>query len=192
MALTYKQRAFIENYLTAWNATEAARLAGYSGNDATLAVIGSENIRKPKIRTEIDQRLQAMGMGSDEVLARLSQHASASMEDFIDYSWGVPRIDLQKAANAGKLHLLKKVSYDKDGRLSSIELHDSQSALVQLGRYHKLFTDRLEVDWRLEMKKAGIDATDIFERMVDEFSQRLSAGVAGYDARGLGDGSESD
>lgn len=189
MALNFKQQAFVEYYLTAWNATEAARLAGYKGNDATLAVVGSENIRKPKIRAEIDRRLQLLAMGADEVLARLSQQASASIEDFIDYSWSVPRIDLEKAAKAGKLHLLKKVSYDKEGRLSGIELHDSQSALIQLGRYHKLFTDRVAVvDWRKEAEEAGINVSELYQQLVNAIAANVTAGDRG-DAFGGDSGS---
>jgi phage terminase small subunit len=177
MAFTNRQRAFIEHYLTSWNAAEAARLAGYS--EKTARFIGCENLTKPNIRAEIDRRLQAMTMGSNEVLSRLSQQASASMEDFIDLSWGVPRIALGKAAAAGKLHLLKKISYDKEGRLSGIELHDSQSALVQLGRYHKLFTDRVVVDWRKEAEEAGIDVGELYQQLVNAIAASLTTSHRG-------------
>ena len=43
----------------AGNATEAARIAGYKGNDATLSAVGSENLRKPLIRSELDARVKA-------------------------------------------------------------------------------------------------------------------------------------
>ena len=42
--LTPKQRAFVEHYLESWNATKAARRAGYRGNSNTLAVVGWENL----------------------------------------------------------------------------------------------------------------------------------------------------
>lgn len=53
--LTEKQRRFVEAYVGAacGNATEAARLAGYSGNDVTLATTGSENLRRPPIAAAI-------------------------------------------------------------------------------------------------------------------------------------------
>lgn len=49
--LTVKQRLFVEAYTgpAQGNATEAARIAGYKGNDVTLAVVGSENLRKPQV-----------------------------------------------------------------------------------------------------------------------------------------------
>lgn len=176
MALNYKQQAFVEYYLTAWNATEAARLAGYKHPH----VQGARLLSDIRVRAAIDERLRQLSMGADEVLARLSQHASASMEDFIDYSWGVPRIDLQKAATAGKLHLIKKLSYDKEGRLSGIELHDSQSALVQIGRYHKLFTDKVAVvDWRKEAEEAGLNVSELYQQLVNAIAANVPTGDRG-------------
>ena len=58
--LTRKQVAFCVHYVSdavRLNATEAARRAGYKGNDKTLAVIGCQNLVKVKIKTEIDARL---------------------------------------------------------------------------------------------------------------------------------------
>lgn len=56
MALTPKQQAFVDAY--AGNATDAARKAGYQGNDATLAQVGYENLRKPEVREAIRARNQ--------------------------------------------------------------------------------------------------------------------------------------
>jgi phage terminase small subunit len=55
--LTARQSKFVKVF--AGNATEAARLAGYTGNDVTLAAVGFENLRKPHIRAAIDQRTKA-------------------------------------------------------------------------------------------------------------------------------------
>jgi len=57
--LTEKQRAFVEAYMgeAEGNATRAAELAGYQGNENTLSTVGSENLRKPKIRQAIRNRV---------------------------------------------------------------------------------------------------------------------------------------
>lgn len=52
--LTPKQRLFVAAYLETFNATEAAARAGYKGDRNTLSSIGSENLRKPAIRSAID------------------------------------------------------------------------------------------------------------------------------------------
>ena len=50
-----RQRVFIEEYLKCWNATKAALAAGYSPK--TARVIGSENLTKPDILAEIQDRI---------------------------------------------------------------------------------------------------------------------------------------
>lgn len=53
MALTPKQRAFADYYIECGNATEAARRAGYKGNNITLGAVGAENLKKPQIAAYI-------------------------------------------------------------------------------------------------------------------------------------------
>ena len=53
MALTPKQRAFADYYIECGNATEAARKAGYKGNNITLGAVGAENLKKPQIAAYI-------------------------------------------------------------------------------------------------------------------------------------------
>lgn len=52
--LTPKQQAFVDAY--DGNATEAARKAGYKGNDVTLGAVGAENLKKPLIANAIKDR----------------------------------------------------------------------------------------------------------------------------------------
>ena len=53
MAMTPKQRAFADYYIECGNATEAARRAGYKGNNITLGAVGAENLKKPQIAAYI-------------------------------------------------------------------------------------------------------------------------------------------
>src|SRR4051812_47189986 len=113
--LTDKQQAFVEEYLVCWNAAEAARRAGYSAESARS--IGSENLTKPDIQAAIKARLSDKVMKADEVLARLSDFANASLIDFISFDDnGVPYYDLKKGVDSGKFHLVKKIVWTK-GRL---------------------------------------------------------------------------
>jgi hypothetical protein len=66
--LTPKQRLFVDYYLVTWNATEAARQAGYKGNDVTLGSIGYENLRKSYIQEEIQKRTQELSEDNREIL----------------------------------------------------------------------------------------------------------------------------
>lgn len=47
--LTPKQALFCREYMIDLNATQAAKRAGYKGNNKTLSVVGSENLGKPCI-----------------------------------------------------------------------------------------------------------------------------------------------
>jgi phage terminase small subunit len=153
VALSAKQRAFIDEYLQCWNASEAARRAGYS--EKTAGSIGSENLKKPEISAEIDRRVAERAMTANEVLLRLAEHARADFKDFISVATnGDMALDMVKAE--GKTHLIKKVTQRRtirttndsqiDETVLSLELHDAQAALVQIGRHHKLFTDKVDVE----------------------------------------------
>jgi phage terminase small subunit len=145
--LTTKQRAFIEQFFACgFNGTEAARLAGYKGNDVTLASVAYENLRKPHIAEVIDARLSEFVMSANEALARISEQATASMADFISLDKeGRPKLDLKQAYERGKLHLLKKIRVGAMGSLT-IELHDPQKALKMIGQHHGSFVQKHEVD----------------------------------------------
>lgn len=142
MALTNRQQVFVEEYLRCWNATEAARRAGYSEN--SIRSIAAENLTKPDIKAYIDARLGELKMSADEVMVRVTDIARGSMADFLDDERQT--LDLAKADRAGKLHLVKKFSHtvtDKSENIS-IELYGADAALALLGKHHKLFVERTE------------------------------------------------
>ena len=51
--LTNKQERFAQEYVLDWNATRAAKAAGYS--DKTAYSIGNENLKKPEIAAYIEE-----------------------------------------------------------------------------------------------------------------------------------------
>lgn len=51
--LTEKQKIFCREYIYDWNATRAAKVAGYS--EDTAYAIGAENLRKPQIQAYISE-----------------------------------------------------------------------------------------------------------------------------------------
>lgn len=57
MALTEKQRRFVDYYIETGNASEAARRAGYKLENADAT--GRENLRKPTVKAAIAERLFA-------------------------------------------------------------------------------------------------------------------------------------
>lgn len=86
--MTLKQRCFCTWYVAAdvnGNATEAARRAGYRGNDVTLTRVGSENIRKPLIAAEIakleKQALKNADVTIEKVLRDLEDQRTKALDD---------------------------------------------------------------------------------------------------------------
>lgn len=175
LRLTGKQQAFIDHYLECLNATEAARRAGYQGNDATLAAVGYENLRKPQISVVIEKHWAAHGVTAEEVISRLTEQARVSVEDFIDIiePGRVMILNLEKAKDQGKLHLIKKLYWTEQG--PRLELHDSQRALELIGKTMGLFTDRHEVSVKLEDVLAGLPS-DFGDAVREALAGALSKG----------------
>ena len=153
--LTDKQDRFISAYIVCWNATQAAREAGYKATNGSLAVIGHENLMKLKIKVEIEKRLDQYTMGKNEILSRLTQQASSDMGDFT-------KIENSKdIANHPQSYLIKKF---KKRRYTprdenedpyediEIELYDTHAPLVDLGRARSLFTDKIEQSVKIDGK----------------------------------------
>jgi phage terminase small subunit len=149
-----KQRVFIEEYLRCWNATEAARKAGYS--ERTAYSIGQENLKKPEIAKAIEDRISEKAMSADEVLTRLGEHARGDLGEFLDIGSMAFQVDLDAAKEKGITRLIKKVKMNTKTTISAegietethnieLELYDAQAALVQIGRYHGLFTDKTDI-----------------------------------------------
>lgn len=137
MGLTGKQRAFVEEYLACWNATEAARSAGYS--ERTARAIGCENLTKPDIIAEIDRRVSEKAMTANEVLLRLAEQARGEYAQYID-EFGM--VDIKRMKADGRAHLIKKVSLTRHSR--TVEFHDAQSALFLLAKSTGVAPDRME------------------------------------------------
>ena len=155
MALSRKQQAFIEHYLTSWNATQAAIAAGYSQKSARA--IGAENLTKPDIQAAIQARLVELKMTADEVVTRLTEHARGSLAPFmrVSLTGDLKGFDL---SDDKPLHLLHKVSVTKrtygdvTEETVAIERYNAQTALTLLGKHHKLFTDNVALSGQLGVK----------------------------------------
>ena len=165
--LTWKQFLFCEFYIQTSNATLAAKMAGYKGNnDNSFAVTGSRLLRNAKIREHLSKRYTEAAMGADEVLARLAKMARASVSDFVD-EHGV--VDWAKVNKEG--YVVKSVTHTK-GKSSKIELEGKMRALELIGKAHAMFTEKIEiVDWREELRKHDIEPSEIFEEYVKQFME---------------------
>lgn len=171
--LTAKQSKFLTAYLgeAGFNATEAARIAGYAGDTNALAVAGHENLRNPKIAQHIQRYFAENQMSPEEIISRLSAIARGSLADFLEVkdsgSW---RIDIAKAKRAGNLGLLKKIKEGKYG--VEIELWSPLDAMEKLARIHKMYADtQIEID----VKVLNVILESLPVEYRDEFTRAIEA-----------------
>lgn len=147
--LTHQQRAFVEEYLTCWNATDAAKRAKYS--EKTARTQGSHLLTLVDITEAIQKRLKEKAMSADEVLERIAIIARGSLQPFVKTTEEDVWPDLTTESAQANFGLLKKIKPKRrtGGKPGDewqeseieIEIHDPLKALELLGRNHKLFTD---------------------------------------------------
>ena len=179
MPLSKKKQAFVEFYLQCWNASEAARKAGYKGKSN---VIGSRLKNEPEIAAMIDDRLNDLTMSSDEVLVLLTEIGRGSMGDFVTIEKGKPKLKFSPE----NMHLVKKLAIKPTefGNVYEFELYDKMAALGLIGKHRKLFTDRVVVgDWRSQaiddIRKGKLAYEALAEAFDDDLATELfwAAGV---------------
>jgi len=148
-------------------------------------------------------------MGSTEVLGRLSEQARVNIADFvtvklvptaliiplkkdeegdeseepapIEQDGFVQVVELNWDAIREKGHLVKSITNTKHG--PRIELHDGQSALINVGRTHKLFTDT--INGFIERKNSPEDneRADKLNQSLSELSQAIGEMLSGTGAK---------
>ncbi len=157
---TLLQWNFVNEYfIEKGNGTKAAKKAGYEGDYNTLSVTAYDNLRKPKIRDEINRRLSELVMTSNEVLKELSDIAHGF--DILNYVSFKETYALDKGGNAyftgltivpdvdkmqadGVSKLIKEVRQVNKG--VTFVMHDKLKALEDVGKFHVLFTDKIQID----------------------------------------------
>ena len=128
--LTDLQRAFVDAYMgeARYNATEAAAMAGYSGNRNTLRSMAAENMAKPAIQQEIRRRWSAHGVNEEEISTRLADWMRFDPSVLFDPHGGLSYEQVKKHAR-----YIKRVWWDSKGRLC-IELYDAMDAAINIGK----------------------------------------------------------
>lgn len=139
-----KRRIFIEKYLQCWNATEAARCAGYAHPNTQ----GPRLLVDVSIKAEIKRRIEEIKVTTDELLTRLAERTRLDMGDFTKY-WKIDGddplkeiFDLKAAKEDGVSHLIKKIKLTPHGE--EVQFHSVDFAIEKLGKNLGLFDDRIE------------------------------------------------
>jgi len=156
MALSARQKRFVDEYLIDLNATQAAIRAGYSKRAARA--IGSENLTKPDIAAAVEQALakrsERLEITADRVLEELAKMGFANMQDYMAVGPdGDPYLDFSALTRDQAAALVEVTVEDfKDGRGDAgrdvrrvkFKLADKISALTGIGRHLGMFKDKVE------------------------------------------------
>jgi len=147
-----RHKAFIEQYLISYNATDAYQAVYTTVSRASAAANGWRLLQSADVQEAISQRLAETAMSANEVLMRLAQMARGDVDDYLDDNGN---FDLAKARQAKKTGIVKKLKTKTTKRIFDdetvetveveFELYDAQAALVHLGKHNRLFADRTEV-----------------------------------------------
>jgi len=154
-SIPYRQRAFVLEYLKdPTNATAAAIKAGYSKK--TARNIAANLLTKVHIRTLIEQKvnkpLEKLEISADRVILELARIAFADSAKLYDDEGNLKHIkdlDEHTRAAVSAVEMEDYVTKGKKGNITKskpkkIKMTDKSSSLNLLGKYYKLFTDRVE------------------------------------------------
>jgi phage terminase small subunit len=146
--LTDLQQRFVKAYVgeAQFNATEAARRAGYQGNDNVLAAAGSRNLKKDNVRKAIQERTERFVMDQDEAAYRLARMARSDIGDFFEVVEATTEdgdlrtflvMDREAIVEKGG-GLVREISFDSNGR-PQLKMYDAKDALKNILKIHGAF-----------------------------------------------------
>jgi len=140
--LTGKQQAFVNAYCgeAKFNATKAAKLAGYQGDYDTLSSVGSENLRNPKIEKKLKQFFATFAMTAGEVLMHLGEIGRG---EWADYVLPDGDVDIARIVEDDKAHLIAEIWETREGK--RIKFYDRLTALSMIGKHLRMFVDVSEL-----------------------------------------------
>ena len=167
MALTPKQKMFIDEYLIDLNATQAAIRAGYSPNNADK--IGSELLGKTRvsdaIKTAMAERSKRTGISQDRILMELAKIALVNPENVVNFDEATIREDAlpEDLAAVASVKVKRFPTKDGEGIEREIKFYDKTKALDLAGRHLGMFKDKIELSGGLDTEKTKLD--DLLQQM---------------------------
>ena len=119
--LTWKEKAFLDEYMKDYNGAAAARRAGYSEDSAKE--IAYKILTKVHIKEELKRRYEACRMSPEDIVARLEAMAEGSIPTRI-----------------------VEIPSKTYGRPTQRKEFDTRGALQDLGKVYALFIDKQIVE----------------------------------------------
>lgn len=159
--LTVKQKRFIEEYLIALNATQAAIRAGYSPNSAKE--IGCENLTKPHIRARVDKAIaewsKRTGINAERVIIELARIGLINPGNLINFGWATVKGEATEDDLAAIQSVKVKTIPTEGGNITEreVRLYDKNRALELMGKHLGMFSNKVEVSGSLNTGMSKLD-----------------------------------
>ncbi|MCG2213329.1 terminase small subunit [Staphylococcus epidermidis] len=156
--LTPKQERFANEYIKTLNVTQSAIKAGYSPNSAH--VTGSRLLRKEKvdeyIKSKKDEIMDDTILSAKETLYLLTQ--SAIGDEMETKEVVVKRSSFERNPDTGRMNLV----YNEHVETVDVPIKpsDRMKARDLLGRYHSLFTEKVDLNVATPVFIDGIGEDD--------------------------------
>jgi phage terminase small subunit len=168
MPLTDKQRRFVEEYAGSakFNGSEAARRAGYTGNENTITTMASKLLANKEISEAIQARMDKLAakcdISAEKVLRELALLGFSNMRDYMQItSDGDPYISLSDLTReqAAAISELTVEDYKegrgedaRDVKRIKIKVSDKRGALELLGKHLGIFKNDGQVNVNLSLE----------------------------------------
>ena len=164
MALTEKQRRFVDEYLIDLNATQAAIRAGYSvktANEQGARLLANVSIQS-EISRNMAERSRRTGVNQDRVVMELAKIAFVNAADVIDSDDATIKAGATADDTAAIQSVKVKVIPTKEGEgvEREIRLNDKLKALELLGKHLGMWNDKLDVNVNIPVVISGEDALE--------------------------------
>ncbi|HHA5719112.1 TPA: terminase small subunit [Staphylococcus aureus] len=156
--LTAKQARFVNEYIKTLNVTQSAIKAGYSPNSAH--VTGSRLLRKEKvdeyIKSKKDEIMDDTILSAKEVLYLLTQAAVGDETETKEAV--VKKGTFERNPDSGRMNLV----YNEHVETVEVPIKpsDRMKARDLLGRYHSLFTEKVDLNVTTPIFIDSIDEDD--------------------------------
>lgn len=169
--LTEKQRRFVEEYCVDFNASGAARRAGYAESGAHTE--GFRLLKNAEILRAVEKRLEQHGMSAAEATSRMADMARADLRHFTRVDGdGRLYIDLSSERAQAMMHTIRKIRQTErmvdDVTLelkTEIELHDAKDALHKILQAHGHYTDRLDITTKGDSLHGDLSRSDALKKI---------------------------
>jgi hypothetical protein len=174
------------------NGTQAYLACYPSAKSKPAAAVSAHDLlRKPNIQAVITDLKKKYILSAEDVLFHLSDiAANASHEPFLNYGEDgkqFPFYDLSSEAARANMHLVKDLKIKRERRVEGsgedaeeweveeveIKLLDKHTALRDMGRYHKLFVDRVETSGHV----IEIDFNDLTPEQIVRLHQGVDPSI---------------